>query len=202
LAVKNEKPKHQRKSSIRILARTAQNVHPMHGDGCGAPVRCKRGTMQQHHAKHGARRHADIDKQQQLSHIRSYSKRPKLCFGGDGMTRTETIIANAFKLPSFVTPGIEALLGDAMKASARKSGQFMRLPEIRAEVTGNSPIDHKVMTVLANAGRPMERSEIADAMGVLPKAIHASLQRLRARGTINAVLKLDRKYLYSMGKVQ
>lgn len=118
------------------------------------------------------------------------------------MTRTETIIANAFKLPSFVTPGIEALLGDAMKASARKSGQFMRLPEIRAEATGNSPIDHKVMTVLANAGRPMERIEIADAMGVLPKAIHASLQRLRARGTINAALKLDRKYLYSMEKMQ
>ena len=118
------------------------------------------------------------------------------------MTRTEYIIANAFKLPSFVTPCIEALLGDAMKASARKSSQFMRLPEMRAEVTGNSPIDHKVMTVLANAGRPMERSAIADAMGVLPKAIHAPLQRLRARGTISAVLKMDRKYLYSIGKVQ
>lgn len=118
------------------------------------------------------------------------------------MTRTETIIANAFKVPSLVTPGIEALLGDAMKASANKSGHFMRLPEMKLHVKGNAPIDGFIMTVLKNAGRPMERCEIAEAMGVLPKDINTPLVRLRSRGTINAVLKLNRKNLYSMGKAQ
>jgi len=118
------------------------------------------------------------------------------------MSREETIVKFAYRVPGLVTPNLEALIGAEMVREARKSGHFMRLPEIRVEAIGNSPIDHKVMTVLANAGRPMERCEISEAMGVMPKAIHTPLQRLRARGTINAVLRLDRKYLYSIGKSQ
>lgn len=116
------------------------------------------------------------------------------------MTRTETIIANAFLLPSFVTPQIEAKLGRAMELDARKSGQFRRTPSTNKNENPTAQIDLEIMALLSQSSKPMERNQIAKALNLTPDNVNTPLQRLRMRGSIVAILKSDRRYSYTMEK--
>ena len=114
------------------------------------------------------------------------------------MSREEAIVKNAYMVPSLITPNLEALIGAEMKREAQKSGHCPRLPEKRIDTSQVANIDLRIIAFLSNAIKPMERGEIATAMGVTTEHINTPLQRLRMRGHIKAKMEAARRYSYTV----
>ena len=118
------------------------------------------------------------------------------------MSREEAIVKNAYMVPSLITPNIEALIGAEMARSARKSGQRPKLPETRIDTAQVANIDLRIMAFLSGSSKPMERGEIATALGVTTEHINTPLQRLRMRGHIKAKMEAARRYSYTVEAAQ
>ena len=114
------------------------------------------------------------------------------------MTRNETIVKNAYMVPSFVTPNLEALIGAKMARQSWKEGNRPKLPKIH-NITdvmhGHMP---DIINVLQNAKRPLRRFEIAEILKTKPTNIHTALARMRERGLVKISRGEDQSYLYSV----
>jgi len=114
------------------------------------------------------------------------------------ISRDEAIVKFAYHVPGLVTPNLEALIGAEMTRAARKSGQRPKLPETRIDTAQVANIDLRIMAFLSGSSKPMERGEIATALGVTTEHINTPLQRLRMRGHINAKMEAARRYSYTV----